>query len=105
MSEHPLIRITEVVQTYQVHATVMQNDAVILYYYDIESTSNNSEIEDFVETHLHKLFVVLRLHVLRMLGVLIEDIGRRLPLQLRCTYQGQKGDFSQSVRGNCKSRL
>ena len=32
--------------------------------------------------------------------VLIKDIGRRLPLQLQCSYQGQQDDFSQSVRGN-----
>ena len=33
------------------------------------------------------------------LCVLIMDIGRRLPLQLQqCSYQGQQGDFSQSVR-------
>ena len=34
--------------------------------------------------------------------VLIEDIGWRLPLQLHCSYQGQQGDVSQSVRGNLK---
>ena len=34
------------------------------------------------------------------LCVLIKDIGRRLPLQLQCSYQGQQGDVSQSVRGN-----
>ena len=32
------------------------------------------------------------------LCVLIKDIGRRLPLQLQCSYQGQQGDVSQSVR-------
>ena len=37
--------------------------------------------------------------------VLIEDIGRRLPLQLQCSCQGQQGDFSQSVRGNFKTRF
>ena len=36
------------------------------------------------------------------LCVLIEDIGRRLPSQLQCSYQGQQDDFSQSVRGNYK---
>ena len=30
--------------------------------------------------------------------VLIKDIGRRLPLRLQCSYQGQQDDFSQSVR-------
>ena len=40
------------------------------------------------------------------LCVLIKDIGRRLPLQLQCSiYQGQQGDFSQSVRGNYKTRF
>ena len=36
------------------------------------------------------------------LCVLIEDIGRRLPLQLQCSYQGQQSDVGQSVRGNYK---
>ena len=39
------------------------------------------------------------------LCVLINDIGRWLPLQLQCSYQGQQGDVSQSVRGNCKTRF
>ena len=38
------------------------------------------------------------------LCVLVEDIGRRLPLQLQCSYQGQQCDVSQSVRGNYKTR-
>ena len=49
----------------------------------------------FVETHLRKLCVILRSRVL--LGcVLIEDMGRRLPLELqqRSLYQGQQGDVS-----------
>ena len=37
--------------------------------------------------------------------VLIKDIGRRLPLQLQCSYQGQQDDVSQSVRGNYKTRF
>ena len=37
------------------------------------------------------------------LCVLIKDIGRRLPLQLQCSNQGQQGDVRQSVRGNCKT--
>ena len=36
------------------------------------------------------------------LCVLIKDIGRRLPLELQCSYQGQQGDVRQSVRGNYK---
>ena len=39
------------------------------------------------------------------LCVRIKDIGRRLPLQLQCSYQGQQGDISQSVRGNYKTRF
>ena len=39
------------------------------------------------------------------LCVLIKDIGRRLPLQLQCSYQGQQGDVGQSVRGNYKTRF
>ena len=35
----------------------------------------------------------------------MKDIGRRLPLQLQCSYQGQQGDFSQPVRGNYKTRF
>ena len=35
--------------------------------------------------------------------VLIKDIGRRLSLQLQCSYQGQQGVVSQSVRGNYES--
>ena len=36
---------------------------------------------------------------------LIKDIGRRLPLELQCSYQGQQGDVGQSVRGNYKTRF
>ena len=39
------------------------------------------------------------------LCVLIKDIGRRLPLQLQCSYQGQQDDFCQSVRENYKTRF
>ena len=39
------------------------------------------------------------------LCVLIKDIFRRLPLQLQCSYQGQQGDLSPSVRGNYKTRF
>ena len=39
------------------------------------------------------------------LCVLIKDINRRLPLQLQCSYQGQQGDVSQSVRENYKTRF
>ena len=37
--------------------------------------------------------------------VLIKDIGRRLPLELQYSYQGQQGDVSQSVRENYKTRF
>ena len=39
------------------------------------------------------------------LFVHIKDRGRRLPLQLQCSYQGQQGDVSQPVRGNYKTRF
>ena len=66
---------------------------------------SSCEIEDFVETHLCKLCVMLRSRVYYELCVLIKDIGRRLPLQLQCSYQGQQDDSSQSVRGNYKTRF
>ena len=34
-----------------------------------------------------------------------KDIGRRLPLELQCSYQGHQVDVSQSVRGNYKTRF
>ena len=66
-------------------------------------THSTCAIEDFVEAHLCKQCVILRSYY--GLCVLIKDIGRRLPLQLKCSYQGQRGDVSQSVRGNYKTRL
>ena len=39
------------------------------------------------------------------LCALIKDIGRRLPLQLQCSYQGQQDESSQSVRGNYATRF
>ena len=66
---------------------------------------SSCEIEDFVETHLCKLCVILPDRAHYELCVLIKDIGRRLPLQLQCSYQGQQDDFSQSVRGNYKTRF
>ena len=62
---------------------------------------SSCEIEDFVEIHLCKLCVILRSRALRV----IKDIGRRLPLQLKCGHQGQQGYLSQSVRGNYKNRF
>ena len=39
------------------------------------------------------------------LCVIIKDIGRRLPLQPQCSYQGQQGDVRQSVRENYETRF
>ena len=39
------------------------------------------------------------------LCVLIIDIGRRLSLQLQCSYQAQQEDVRQSVRGNYETRF
>ena len=64
---------------------------------------SSCEIEDFVETHLCKLCVILRSRVSRGVCVLNKDIGRRLPLELQCSYQGQQGDVRQSVRENYKN--
>ena len=66
--------------------------------------NSSCDIEDFVETHLCKLCVIVRSRVLRDV-CLHKDVGRRLPLQLQCSYQGQQGDVSQSVRGNYKTRF
>ena len=79
---------------------------------DIQSIKNivkinihaSCEIKDFAETRLCKLCVILRSRVYG-LCVLIKDIGRQLPLQLQCSYQGPQGDVSQSVRGNYKTRF
>ena len=60
-----------------------------------------------IETHLCKLCVIL-LYFDRAyyeLCVLSKDIGRRPPLQLQCSYQGQQGDVRQSVRENYKTRF
>ena len=61
----------------------------------------------FVETHLCKLCVILRSRVL--VGVsyilIIKDIGRRLSLELQCSFnQGQQGEVNQYVGGNYKTR-
>ena len=49
--------------------------------------------------------MILRSRACYGLCVLIKDIGRRLPLQLQCSYQGQQGDVRQSVRGNYQTRF
>ena len=74
-------------------------------YHIIEiKTHSSCEIEDFVETRICKLCVILRSRVF-CVCVLIKDIGRRLPLELQqCSlYQGQQDDVSQCVRGNDKT--
>ena len=43
-------------------------------------------MEDFVETHVCKLCVILRSRVLRDVYVLVKGIGRRLPLVLQWRY-------------------
>ena len=39
------------------------------------------------------------------LFVRVKDIGRRLPLQLQCSYHGRQGDARLSVRGSYKTRF
>ena len=51
-------------------------------------------MEDFAEAHLCKLCVILQSRVLRVVCPHFKDIGRRLPLQLQFSYQGQQGDVS-----------
>ena len=63
---------------------------------------SSCEIEGFVETHLCKLCVILRSRVLR---VVCPHQGYRSATPVRTTavyhsYQDQRGDVSQSVRGN-----
>ena len=48
---------------------------------------SSCEIEDFVETHLRKLCVILRSRALRVVVCPFKDIGRRLPLQLHNIIQ------------------
>ena len=68
-------------------------------------TLQNITLGYFVETHLCNLCVILRSRVL--VGVsyilIIKDIGRRLPLELQCSFcQGQQGEVNQYVGGNNK---
>ena len=66
---------------------------------------SSCEIEDFVETHICKLCVWYSDRAYYGLCVLIKDMGRRLPLQLQCSYQGQQGNVCQSVLRNHKTRF
>ena len=68
---------------------------------------SSCEIEDFVETHICKLCVILRSRVILGVCVLSKDIRRRLPLELQqCSlYQDQQGDVNQLVRGNNTPRF
>ena len=64
------------------------------------------EMKCFVETPL-SLQAVCDTPIARITGCVssLKDIGRRLPLQRQCSYQGQQGDVSQSVRRNYKTRF
>ena len=66
---------------------------------------SSCETEDFVETHLCKAVCDTAIARITGCGVVVKDIGRRLPLQLQCSYQGQQGDVRQSVRGTYKTRF
>ena len=65
---------------------------------------SSCEIEDFVETHLCKLCVILRSRVVRVVCP-HQGYKSAIRVQLQCSYQGQQGDFCQSVRGNYKTRF
>ena len=78
-------------------------NAIYMYIVKIKIHSS-CEIEYFVETHLCELCDTPIARITSCC-VLIKDIGRRLPLQLQCRYQGQQGDVSQSVRGNYETRF
>ena len=68
---------------------------------------SSCEVEDFVETHLCELCVILRSRVL--LGVvssLRTQVGDSPWNYSECSlYQGQQGDVNQSVRRNYKTRF
>ena len=66
------------------------------FYFIVKIKIHSScEIEDFVETQLCKLCVILPDRAYYWVCVLIKDIGRRLPLELQCSlYQGQQGDVN-----------
>ena len=67
---------------------------------------SSCEIEYFVETHLCKLCVILQSRVLRVVCPHHEEYRSATPpCNLQCSYQGQQGDVSQSVRGNYETRF
>ena len=95
--------------TFVMHAYFvnMNNAYQVSEVYYKNKKHSSCEIEDFVETHLCKLSVC-DTPIARITGCvssLFKDIGRRLPLKLQCSYQGQQGDVRQSVRGNYKTRF
>ena len=68
------------------------------------------EIEDFVETHIFASCVWYSARAYYGLCVRFKDIGRRLPLQLQCSYQSQKGDLyvciqTSDFHSSCSSML
>ena len=63
---------------------------------------SSCEIEDFSSKLIFASCVYYSDRAYYGLCVLIKDIGRRLPLQLQCSYQGQQGDVSHSVRETVK---
>ena len=68
-------------------------------YYKIKILSSSCEIKDVIGTHI--FHAVCDTPIARIVGcVLIKDIGRRLPLELQCSYQGQQGHVNQSVHEN-----
>ena len=88
------------------YAVLLRLPLVVLYIvlYIVKKIHSSCGIDDFVETHLCKLCVMLRCAYYG-LCVLVKDIGPRFPLQLQCSYQGQQGDVSQSVRGKYTTRF
>ena len=63
-------------------------------------------IEDFVETYLYKLCVILRSRVLLLCVSLVVVRIQRLATLLRTSlHRGQQGEAIQFVHGNCKKTV